>query len=200
MLLGPHATGELATRQSKAYRRLEHGLAIGGTLPLRALVDMEPVLPRKQRRRCARRAAAASDPRQRIAAGEQSLVFNRRGYAPVLHCPTTGWKSGCPHCSAWRVHKGDRTLRCHHCGFTRRAAAPAPTAAILDIRRSAAAPSAEQIAELLPRPLHRRAPHRRRQRCRLKGLAGNQLGRCTRARSTCWWARRWSPRATTSAA
>jgi hypothetical protein len=32
-----------------------------------------------------------------------------------------GWKSGCPHCSAWRVfHKIDRTLRCHHCGFTER--------------------------------------------------------------------------------
>lgn len=59
---------------------------------------------------------------QRIDAGEQSLVFlNRRGYAPVLHCGECAWKSGCPHCSAWRVfHKLDRTLRCHHCGFTER--------------------------------------------------------------------------------
>jgi primosomal protein N' (replication factor Y) len=56
---------------------------------------------------------------ERIARGEQSLVFlNRRGYAPVLHCTDCGWKSGCPHCSAWRVfHRQDRTLRCHHCGF-----------------------------------------------------------------------------------
>jgi len=55
----------------------------------------------------------------RIARGEQSLVFlNRRGYAPVLHCGECGWKSACPHCSAWRVfHKQDRTLRCHHCGL-----------------------------------------------------------------------------------
>ena len=55
----------------------------------------------------------------RIARGEQSLVFlNRRGYAPVLHCAECGWKSACPHCSAWRVfHKQDRTLRCHHCGL-----------------------------------------------------------------------------------
>ena len=55
----------------------------------------------------------------RIARGEQSLVFlNRRGYAPVLHCGECSWKSGCPHCSAWRVfHKQDRTLRCHHCGL-----------------------------------------------------------------------------------
>jgi primosomal protein N' (replication factor Y) (superfamily II helicase) len=56
---------------------------------------------------------------ERIARGEQSLVFlNRRGYAPVLHCAECDWKSGCPHCSAWRVfHRQDRTLRCHHCGL-----------------------------------------------------------------------------------
>jgi primosomal protein N' (replication factor Y) len=49
--------------------------------------------------------------RQRIAAGEQSLVLlNRRGYAPVLHCGACAWKSDCPHCSAWRVfHKLDRS-------------------------------------------------------------------------------------------
>ncbi|HET6788227.1 MAG TPA: primosomal protein N', partial [Aquabacterium sp.] len=36
--------------------------------------------------------------------GEQSLVLlNRRGYAPVLQCSDCGWKSACPHCSAWRV-------------------------------------------------------------------------------------------------
>ena len=58
----------------------------------------------------------------RIARGEQCMVFlNRRGYAPVLHCADCGWKSECPHCSAFRVfHKIDRTLRCHHCGFTER--------------------------------------------------------------------------------
>ncbi len=58
----------------------------------------------------------------RIAKGEQCMIFlNRRGYAPVLHCTDCGWKSECPHCSAFRVfHKIDRTLRCHHCGFTER--------------------------------------------------------------------------------
>ncbi len=57
---------------------------------------------------------------QRRARGEQSLLLlNRRGYAPVLHCGACAWKSACPHCSAWRVfHKVDRSLRCHHCGFT----------------------------------------------------------------------------------
>ncbi len=55
---------------------------------------------------------------ERVARGEQSLVFiNRRGYAPVLSCPSCGWVSNCPHCSAKLVvHLADRRLRCHHCG------------------------------------------------------------------------------------
>ena len=41
---------------------------------------------------------------ERIGRSEQSIVFlNRRGYAPVLHCGDCGWKSECPHCSAYRV-------------------------------------------------------------------------------------------------
>jgi primosomal protein N' (replication factor Y) len=71
----------------------------------------------------------------RVARGEQSMVFlNRRGYAPVLHCTECGWKSECPHCSAFRVfHKIDRTLRCHHCGFTERVPRACPTCGNLDI-------------------------------------------------------------------
>ncbi len=58
---------------------------------------------------------------QRLAAGEQSLVFiNRRGYAPVLTCGSCGWMSDCPRCSARLVlHLRERRLRCHHCGHDR---------------------------------------------------------------------------------
>ncbi len=71
----------------------------------------------------------------RVARGEQSLIFlNRRGYAPVLSCHDCGWKSQCPHCSAYRVfHKADRTLRCHHCGFTSRVPRACPDCGNLDI-------------------------------------------------------------------
>lgn len=72
---------------------------------------------------------------ERIARGEQSLLFlNRRGYAPVLACTACDWKSECPHCSAYRVfHKIDRTLRCHHCGFTERVPRACPLCGNLDI-------------------------------------------------------------------
>ena len=72
---------------------------------------------------------------ERIARGEQSLIFlNRRGYAPVLACHDCGWKSECPHCSAYRVfHKIDRSLRCHHCGFTERVPRACPACGNIDI-------------------------------------------------------------------
>jgi primosomal protein N' (replication factor Y) len=71
----------------------------------------------------------------RVQRGEQSLVLlNRRGYAPVLHCADCGWKSECPYCSAYRVfHKIDRTLRCHHCGFTERVPRACPSCGNVDI-------------------------------------------------------------------
>ena len=49
----------------------------------------------------------------RLQKGEQSLIFlNRRGYAPVLSCPSCGWVSRCPHCTANLVlHLADRRLR-----------------------------------------------------------------------------------------
>ena len=118
------------------YQRISlPGRIGGGALPKVRLIDMN-----QQPKSTGANAAAVSPPllaalQQRIARGEQSLVFlNRRGYAPVLHCADCGWKSGCPHCSAWRVfHKLDRTLRCHHCGFTERVPRACPECGNLDI-------------------------------------------------------------------
>lgn len=104
--------------QGGRYLRLHMPSRIGaGELPRVRLVDMgqQP------------RGAVFSPPllaaiTERVERGEQCLVLlNRRGFAPVLHCHDCGWKSDCPHCSAHQVfHKTDRTLRCHHCGFTQR--------------------------------------------------------------------------------
>ena len=51
---------------------------------------------------------------------EQVIIFlNRRGYAPVLTCPSCGWLSKCPHCSTYAVyHKFHGKLICHHCGWS----------------------------------------------------------------------------------
>lgn len=90
---------------------------------------------------------------QRVARGEQSLVFlNRRGYAPVLACGACDWRSECAHCSAYRVfHKIDRTLRCHHCGFTERVPRACPKCGNVDIAPLGRGTERleEQLAELL---------------------------------------------------
>jgi primosomal protein N' (replication factor Y) len=117
------------------YLRLALPSRIGGAqLPRVRLVDMNQQ-PKDRGAGTALSPPLVEAIRMRIARGEQSLVFlNRRGYAPVLHCAGCGWKSGCPHCSAWRVfHKLDRTLRCHHCGFTERVPRACPECGNLDI-------------------------------------------------------------------
>ena len=91
--------------------------------------------------------------RDRIQRGEQVLVLlNRRGYAPVLHCLDCGWKSECPHCSAYRVfHKRDRSLRCHHCGFAQAVPRACPGCGNPDIRGLGQGTEQleEQLADLL---------------------------------------------------
>ncbi len=125
----------------------------GGALPRVRLFDMNRLPPdRAGQTVLAPPLLAAIE--ARIARGEQSLLLlNRRGYAPVLHCGACGWKSGCPHCSAWRVfHKGDRTLRCHHCGFSERVPKACPECGNLDISPVGRGTEKleEQIAALLP--------------------------------------------------
>jgi primosomal protein N' (replication factor Y) len=103
---------------------------ISGVLPTVRLLDMN-----HQPRHCTLAPPLLAAIAERIARGEQSLIFlNRRGYAPVLACHDCGWKSECPHCSAFRVfHKIDRTLRCHHCGFTERVPRACPGCGNVDI-------------------------------------------------------------------
>jgi primosomal protein N' (replication factor Y) len=122
--------------------------AIHGSLPAVRLVDMN-----HQPKHCTIAPPLLDAVAQRIARGEQSLIFlNRRGYAPVLACHDCGWKSECPHCSAFRVfHKMDRTLRCHHCGFTERVPRACPACGNIDIAPLGKGTERleEHIAELL---------------------------------------------------
>jgi len=117
--------------QGGRYLRLPMPARIGaGQLPFVRRVDMN-----HQPRKTVLSAPLMAAIQERVAKGEQSmLLLNRRGYAPVLHCADCGWKSECSHCSAFRVfHKIDRTLRCHHCGFTERVPRACPACGNADI-------------------------------------------------------------------
>lgn len=113
------------------YQRVDMpGRIGGGELPRLRLVDMN-----HQPKGALLAPPLLAAMQARIGRGEQCLVLlNRRGYAPVLSCGACDWKSSCPHCSAYRVfHKIDRTLRCHHCGFTQRVPRACPDCGNLDI-------------------------------------------------------------------
>lgn len=97
------------------YQLLEMPSRMGaGEMPHVRIVDMQH-MPRNT----LLAPALADAVQERINRKEQSLVLlNRRGYAPVLYCPSCGWKSQCPNCTAFRVfHRVDRSLRCHHCSL-----------------------------------------------------------------------------------
>ncbi|WIM04721.1 MAG: primosomal protein N' [Candidatus Nitricoxidivorans perseverans] len=88
--------------------------AVAEAMPSVATIDT-----RKEKLKDGMSAALIEAVSERLRRGEQSLIFlNRRGYAPVLACPSCGWVSRCRRCAANLVlHLADRRLRCHHCGL-----------------------------------------------------------------------------------
>ena len=52
--------------------------------------------------------------------GKAIVLYNRRGYAPVVECPGCGAHYDCPSCGVSLVlHHKHRRLKCHYCGFHR---------------------------------------------------------------------------------
>jgi len=91
--------------------------------------------------RATRESHAMSEPllqaiRQRLARGEQSLVFlNRRGYAPALACGACGWAAQCSRCAARLVwHLRAERLRCHYCGHEERLPRTCPDCGNQDLK------------------------------------------------------------------
>ena len=115
-----------ATPSLESWSRARAGRYQLQTLTQRATTDdwiapsIELVDPGAARLESGIAAAIESALSETLQRGEQSLVFlNRRGYAPVVACEACGWLSSCPNCAAYAVfHKPDRTLRCHHCGWS----------------------------------------------------------------------------------
>lgn len=73
--------------------------------------------------------------RERLERREQSLLFvNRRGYAPVLLCPSCSWTAACTRCSSRLVvHLRQGRLRCHHCGHEQRIVRACPSCGNQDL-------------------------------------------------------------------
>lgn len=60
--------------------------------------------------------------------GKAIVLYNRRGYAPVVECPGCGAHYDCPSCGVSLVlHNRHRRLRCHYCGFHRDYVRDCPT-------------------------------------------------------------------------
>jgi primosomal protein N' (replication factor Y) len=119
------------SRPGGRYIRLHMPARIGSVdMPRMKLVDM-----RLQPRGTLFANSSLEALRNHLAHQQQVMILlNRRGYAPVLNCMDCGWKSNCQQCSAFQVfHKVDRTLRCHHCGQTRRAPRQCPSCGNIDI-------------------------------------------------------------------
>ena len=91
--------------------------ATSGTLPQVELLDMrgrppgQPLTPE-----------LINMLRETVDAGEQAIVlYNRRGYAPVVECTGCGATYSCPSCGVGSLvlHQRQGRLRCHYCGFRR---------------------------------------------------------------------------------
>jgi primosomal protein N' (replication factor Y) len=119
--------------QTGRYRRLElrQRAVRDAVLPAVRLIDMERDKPTD-----GLTSTLAAALRQRLARGEQSLLFlNRRGYAPVLSCDACGWVSNCTRCTSFMVlHKPEHRLRCHHCSLELRIPKHCPTCGNVDLQ------------------------------------------------------------------
>jgi len=112
------ATPSLETLQQAdvgRYRRLRLPERAGAAVtPRTAIVDLRL---HEERQGIATPSVLAMQ--RHLAAGGQVLLYlNRRGYAPLLFCPTCSWAAPCSACDArMTVHMKRSRLICHHCGM-----------------------------------------------------------------------------------
>ncbi len=110
------ALESLQLAEAGVYTKVDLPARFGGAeLPKVSIVDLREEVPGRGRWLAPR---LVTEMRERLARGEQSLLFlNRRGYAPLTLCRHCGYRFQCPNCSAWLVeHRLSRRLACHHCG------------------------------------------------------------------------------------
>ncbi len=72
---------------------------------------------------------------EKLARGEQIILFqNRRGFATLFKCSSCGYVAECENCSiSLTYHLRGRLLKCHYCGFVRKAPEVCPQCGGLDL-------------------------------------------------------------------
>lgn len=115
-----------ATPSVETWQNAQEGRYLRLTLPERAtarslpsveLIDMRGRPPGEPLSR-----ELVTALRETVEAGEQAIVlYNRRGYAPVVECSGCGATYQCPSCGIGSLvlHHRQGRLRCHYCGFWR---------------------------------------------------------------------------------
>jgi primosomal protein N' (replication factor Y) len=103
-----------ATRGDYAHVRMMHRIA-GRRLPEVEIVDMAVEAKMGQLPVLSTRLKDALC--ETTARGEQTILFlNRRGFAVYVQCLGCGHVERCPNCDVTLTyHRGERSLRCHHC-------------------------------------------------------------------------------------
>ncbi len=104
-------------------------------LPVLELVDMRREML-KSRGPCTISSLLAEKLLDRFEKKEQTILFiNRRGYSRSMLCPDCGYVAECEHCSTTLTfHRGEDRLKCHLCGYERRAHHHCPKCSSVKIR------------------------------------------------------------------
>ncbi len=91
----------------------------GGGLPDIQLVDMR----NESQKGTVFSAILVQRLERNIEAGHQTIIFlNKRGHARFVQCNACGWVASCNQCDiSLTFHRVDNQLKCHFCGYSRRA-------------------------------------------------------------------------------
>lgn len=85
---------------------------------------------------------------------EQVILFrNRRGYAPIIECPSCAWTPKCAHCDVTLTyHKQNNRLICHYCNRTYTVPSECPVCHQHELKSLGAGTERleEEVAQLFP--------------------------------------------------
>ena len=122
-----------ATPRPESWARLERlelGGRIAGPLPPVRIVDL-----RRERSYPLSTPLLAALGEIAESGGKAILLLNRRGVAPAIHCRHCGVTRRCVNCDVAAVLHADRTLRCHHCGWSEPAPETCPECGAAELAR-----------------------------------------------------------------